>query len=129
MDMFRISFNISEDDLPKFITTVGRHLGKLTVHCLTDIPLWSQQGTTLNSKTEPDPEPAAEPEKPPRKRFSKVNAALLEALQDGPKTVALMKSALEQAGMSAGSLSTGIAALTKDGKIIRQDNGDYQLAA
>ena len=48
-----------------------------------------------------------------------VNDAILQALDNGPASVGALKEALLSAGKSAASLSTGIAALTKSGKIER----------
>ena len=61
-----------------------------------------------------------------RKRTSKVNSAIFNRLIQGEATVAELKSALESAGMSAASLSTGIAALTKEGMIERIGDGLYR---
>jgi predicted Rossmann fold nucleotide-binding protein DprA/Smf involved in DNA uptake len=60
-------------------------------------------------------------------RGSKVNNTILEALQNSTLTVRQLKEALEHAGMSPGSLSTGIAALTKSGQIERVGEGTYAL--
>ena len=62
-----------------------------------------------------------------RKRKSKVNQALLSRLNEGQATISELKSALESAGMSAASLSTGIAALTKSGEISRIGDGVYDV--
>ena len=62
-----------------------------------------------------------------RKRKSKVNNAILERLYQGQATIGELKSALESAGMSAASLSTGIAALTKSGDITRIGDGVYDV--
>ena len=58
-----------------------------------------------------------------------VNSAILQTLDNGPATVATLKDALLDAGKSAASLSTGIAALTKSGKIERTGDGAYAKAA
>jgi predicted Rossmann fold nucleotide-binding protein DprA/Smf involved in DNA uptake len=60
-------------------------------------------------------------------RGSKVNNTILDALQNSTLTVRQLKEALEHAGMSPGSLSTGIAALTKSGQIERVGEGTYAL--
>ena len=62
---------------------------------------------------------------PIRRRGSKVNTTILEAMNGGQASVADLKSALEKAGMSPASLSTGIAALTKSGEIERVGDGVY----
>ena len=58
-----------------------------------------------------------------------VNEAILQALDQGPASVGALKEALLSAGKSAASLSTGIAALTKSGKIERSGDGEYAKAA
>ena len=58
-----------------------------------------------------------------------VNEAILQTLSDGPASVGKLKEALLDAGKSAASLSTGIAALTKSGKIERTGDGEYAKAA
>jgi hypothetical protein len=58
-----------------------------------------------------------------------VNEAILQTLSDGPASVGALKEALLSAGKSAASLSTGIAALTKSGKIERTGDGEYSKAA
>lgn len=60
---------------------------------------------------------------------SKVNEAIRSRLDRGQASISELKSALENAGMSAASLSTGIAALTKSGEISRVGDGVYELKA
>jgi hypothetical protein len=65
------------------------------------------------------------------KRGSKVVQTILETLRDGGSSgipTSELKSDLERAGLSANSLSTGLAILQKDGKIKRTDTGSYTLA-
>ena len=64
---------------------------------------------------------------PPKLRGSKINTTILNALAGGPKTVKEMKEALEGAGMSAGSLSTGLATLQKAREVERIGDGLYGL--
>jgi hypothetical protein len=65
---------------------------------------------------------------PPKVRVSKVNDTILATLQNGPASVRELKEALEARHLSAGSLSTGIAALTKSGEVYRESEGVYALA-
>ena len=58
-----------------------------------------------------------------------VNEAILQRLDNGSASVGELKEALLHAGKSAASLSTGIAALTKAGKIERSSDGVYAKAA
>lgn len=60
---------------------------------------------------------------------SKVNDAIRNRLGSGQATITELKGALETAGMSPASLSTGIAALTKAGEIERIGDGVYGLKA
>jgi DNA-binding transcriptional ArsR family regulator len=66
---------------------------------------------------------------PPKVRGSKVNGAILARLATGEATVKELKEALERIHLSAGSLSTGLAALTKAGQIERIGEGVYALVA
>jgi hypothetical protein len=70
---------------------------------------------------------AKKPVKPTHVRVSKVNDAILARLANAPATVRELKEALERVHLSAGSLSTGIAALTKSGQIERVGEGVYGL--
>jgi DNA-binding transcriptional ArsR family regulator len=66
----------------------------------------------------------------PKVRTSKVNDAILATLrQHGEASVRELKEALERVHLSAGSLSTGIAYLTKSGQIERVREGVYGLIA
>lgn len=76
----------------------------------------------------PAPAPAPEPLKPVRKRTSKINEALLDCLTFGTKNVSDLKQALVEKGLSANSLSTGLAALQKSGEVVAKGDGAYALA-
>ena len=67
------------------------------------------------------------PKRGGRRKGSKVNAAVLGALANGPQTVKQLKSALENAGLSAGSLSTALANLQNSGALSRTAEGIYDL--
>jgi|HubBroStandDraft_6_1064221.scaffolds.fasta_scaffold24387_6 DNA-binding transcriptional ArsR family regulator len=72
--------------------------------------------------------PPAKKAAPTKVRASKVNDAILATLQQhGEASVKELKEALERVHLSAGSLSTGIAALTKSGQIERVREGVYGL--
>jgi hypothetical protein len=67
---------------------------------------------------------------PPRKtRVSKVNTAIMTALANGPQTLKGLKESLEEAGLSPGSLSTGLAYLQKERLVERVDSGTYAMMA
>ena len=73
--------------------------------------------------------PRAAPVAPRTNGKVSVNEAILQALGNGPASIGELKEALQNAGKSAASLSTGIAALTKAGKIERTGDGEYAKAA
>jgi hypothetical protein len=60
-------------------------------------------------------------------RGSKVNDTIIASLQSGPLSAKQLKQGLEDAGMSPGSLSTGLAALQKARVIERVGDGLYGL--
>jgi DNA-binding transcriptional ArsR family regulator len=103
-----------------FIETVGPVAGQLLVTVTaeeqtTESPTFQKAKETFREAVRRGP------------RGSKVNDAILDALQNSTLTVRQLKEALERAGMSPGSLSTGIAALTKSGQIERVGEGTYAL--
>ena len=61
------------------------------------------------------------------KRRSKVVEAILGRLRQGEADVPDLKAALDMAGMSVASLSTGLAVLQKNGQVTRGANGSYYL--
>lgn len=64
-----------------------------------------------------------------RAKKSKVNDTIRSTLAKGSGSISALKEGLVAAGMSAASLSTGIAALTKAGEIERVGDGEYALKA
>jgi hypothetical protein len=62
------------------------------------------------------------------KRVSKVNATILNALQNGSKSVGDLKQALAEAHLSPGSISTGLSQLQKAQQVERLGSGLYGLA-
>ena len=78
----------------------------------------------------PEPTPKAKAKKavkpPTRQRTSRVNNAIFNRLIKDEASISELKEALTAAGMSAASLSTGIAALTKEGLIERIGDGRYR---
>jgi len=68
--------------------------------------------------------------KPRKLRGSKVNDTILGALEgNAGATSAQLKEAMVSKGLAAGSLSTGLAMLQKAGRVVRDNNGTYRLAA
>jgi predicted Rossmann fold nucleotide-binding protein DprA/Smf involved in DNA uptake len=74
------------------------------------------------------PSNEAKPVRTRAKRVSKVNTAIENALQSGPKSARDLKQALEEAHLSPGSVSTGLAQLQKSGQVERLGGGLYGLA-
>jgi hypothetical protein len=109
----------SAEQLAAFIDSIGPLVESVTI---ATMPV---ERTEAIHKMHPPAKKAA----PPKVRTSKVNHAILYALAHGQATVKMLKEALEARNLSAGSLSTGIAALTKSGQIERVSEGVYALTA
>ena len=108
----------SAEQLARFIEEIGPLVESVTITTTpTETPMRAPTGKNLTQ---------AEAKKTPQ-RVSKVNEAILNAVQNGPATVKQLKEALESKNLSAGSLSTGIAALSRDGKLSRVADGIYGL--
>jgi hypothetical protein len=110
MNTYRVTLEMDSTDLVRFLENLG-DVGHLAIERVGDL--------------------ASSYSAPPRRplRGSKVNKTILETLASGPRPVASLKAALVDAGLSAGSLSTGLAALLKSREITRTDDGAYGLAA
>ncbi len=106
----------SADQLAAFINEVGPLVESITI---TTTP-------TERPTAQPAGKKPAEAKKAPQ-RVSKVNDTIMGAVQNGPVTVKQLKEALEAKHLSASSLSTGIASLTKDGRLTRVAEGIYGL--
>ena len=106
----------NREQFNNFIDNVGPVVGQLVVTVEADQEAEATSG-----------EPAAAP-KARQLRGSKVNDTILAALHNSTLTVKQLKEALEQADLSPGSLSTGIAVLQKSGQIERVGEGLYALA-
>jgi hypothetical protein len=125
---------MNQENLEDFLETVAPHLGRMTItYLLGEVP-----GTTVNTTVAPpEPEPAPVEEKKKavkrkkkkifRKRHSKVNDTLLTVIGAGTASVKEMKEALSAAGLSPGSLSTGLATLQREGVIVRAGDGLYRI--
>lgn len=106
----------SAEQLANFIDAVGPLVESVVI---TTTPIERPQPTgktPTKAKTKPQ-------------RVSKVNETILATIQNGPATVKQLKEALEAKHLSASSLSTGLAALSKGGKLSRVGDGLYGLAA
>jgi hypothetical protein len=131
---YRITFTLDDADTATFLREVGPHLGKMTVSHTGDYTPGVTVNRTMESPPAPEPAPApiavkkkAKKRKPAKLRGSKVNDIILATIKHmgGSATVRMLKQALEDAGMSAGSLSTGLAALQKSKAIERTGDGVY----
>jgi hypothetical protein len=111
MSKYTVTLQLADrEQFMNFIDNVGPVAGQLVVTVAAD-----EHPTEVAPKVRPT-------------RVSKVNETILAALHNSTLTVKQLKEALEHEGLSAGSLSTGIAALTKDGQIERIGEGLYALA-
>jgi hypothetical protein len=120
MNTYEVTIKIpNRDAFFDFIEKVGPNAGEMTINVtkvIKDLPISekSPYRKTVVKQTRP-------------LRGSKVNDTILNELSAGPRTVKDLKGALEANHLSAGSLSTGIAALTKAGQIQRVTEGVYGL--
>jgi hypothetical protein len=106
------------EQLAAFIDSIGPLVESVVI---TTTPAVKE---TVQPRREHGPTP---PPKVAKVRASKVNDAILARLANGHASVRELKEALERVHLSAGSLSTGIAALTKAGQIGRVGEGVYAL--
>ena len=115
MSKYTVTIQLADrEHFLNFIDTVGPVVGQLVVTV----------EASSSAEVELD-EPAAP--KARQLRGSKVNDTILAALHNSTLTVKQLKEALEQADLSPGSLSTGIAMLQKSGQIERVGEGLYAL--
>jgi hypothetical protein len=113
MNTYKITFTLNKDQLVSFVDTAGPLLTKATITVIKDEPDVIRAIHRVKVKRGP--------------RGSKVNDAIRSAMKPGPQTVAVLKEALERAGLSAGSLSTGLAVLQKANEVERVGEGVYGL--
>jgi hypothetical protein len=114
MSKYTVTLQLADrEQFMHFVDSVGPVAGQLVVTVAAD-----ETPIEVEEAPQPKPRPA---------RGSKVNDTILGALHNSTLTVKQLKEALEHAGLSAGSLSTGIAALTKTGEIERVGEGVYAL--
>jgi hypothetical protein len=112
MNTYEVTFKIpNKEAFVEFVDKVGPVVGRM------EVVVSNPNATT-----------ATAPKKAPPLRGSKVNDTILAALHNSTLTTRQLKDALENAGLSAGSLSTGIAALTATKQIERIGEGVYALA-
>ena len=106
MKKYRISMVVTAEDFMEIFPGIQN----ATVFTVDEI--------LATDKSAPAPAPRAV-----RKRTSKVNETILQALNGGMARTAELKKALSDAGLSENSLSTGLAILQKNGQIRRV--GDF----
>jgi hypothetical protein len=82
---------------------------------------------SINIVTTPDNPTVVQAAAPRPMRASKVNDTIVSSLQQRAMSAKELKEALESAGLAAGSLSTGLAALQKNRTIERVGEGLYGL--
>jgi predicted Rossmann fold nucleotide-binding protein DprA/Smf involved in DNA uptake len=116
--------------MSQYTVTLQLHDQKQFLHFMDTVgPVAGQLLVTVAAEEQADAAPEWHEKAPKARnlRGSKVNNTILDALQNSTLTVRQLKEALEHAGMSPGSLSTGIASLTKSGQIERVGEGTYAL--
>ena len=122
MSKYTVTIQLADrDSFVHFVDNVGPVVGQLVVTVEAD------QEAEAEAEAEAAPDEPAAP-KVRQLRGSKVNDTILAALHNSTLTVKQLKEALEQADLSPGSLSTGIAMLQKSGQIERVGEGLYALA-
>jgi hypothetical protein len=103
----------NKDAFVRFIDNVGLVAGEMTLAVTK--PLGEQSvGDNTQSPYRPT-------------RGSKVNDTIIASLQSGPLSAKQLKQGLEDAGLAAGSLSTGLATLQKTRVVERVGEGLYGL--
>jgi hypothetical protein len=122
MSQYTVTLQLSDQkQFLHFMDTVGPVAGQLLITVTADEATAAESPTFQRAKETFREAVRRGP------RGSKVNNTILDALQNSTLTVRQLKEALEHAGMSPGSLSTGIASLTKSGQIERVGEGTYAL--
>jgi predicted Rossmann fold nucleotide-binding protein DprA/Smf involved in DNA uptake len=115
MNTYQVTLALTKAE---FIDFLDSSFGTMTV----DVHVIKGPTITTNEESKP-----AKTRKPLRVRKSKVNDTLMKALENGPQTPTQLKTALETAGLSPGSLSTGLSLLQKAGAVRRIADGIYEL--
>jgi len=115
MNEYTVTIRLNRDQFDHFLENVGPLVDRLVV-TVKQIALTEFEPVRAAPQKAPAPRPM---------RGSKVNDTIMATLGAGPQPVKALKEALENANLSPGSLSTGIAALIKDGRIERVGDGVY----
>src|SRR5579864_2074466 len=115
MNEYTVTIRLNRDQFDHFLENVGPLVDRLVV-TVKQIALTESEPVRAAPQRAPAPRPM---------RGSKVNDTIMATLGAGPQPVKALKEALENANLSPGSLSTGIAALIKDGRIERVGDGVY----
>jgi hypothetical protein len=118
MKSYRVSTIYSQRELLEFLER-NQNIN-VTIEAMPE-----NQGAAVSHDSQPAPDSIYTPERVRTKRKSKVTGAILDSLEKGRGEIADLKAALENAGMSAASLSTGLAVLQKSGAIKRSQAGFY----
>ena len=125
MSKYTVTIQLADrDSFVHFVDNVGPVVGQLVVTVEADV----EADEAVLDEGVRAMESAEERRKVRQPRGSKVNDTILAALHNSTLTVRQLKEALEQADLSPGSLSTGIAMLQKSGQIERVGEGLYALA-
>jgi hypothetical protein len=108
----------NKDQFQHFVDEIGPLIGTVVLKVTHDAGIDEVQPAAASMHT------MRAPRAP---RVSKVNTAIINALRSGDKGVKELKQALEDARLSPGSLSTGLAQLQKAAQVERLGGGLYGL--
>ena len=118
---YRVSLDMSREQLIAALVP-GTHVAEIVPYEDGGPDSESTAGSTAESTYS-----AMIRRRPRALRGSKVNDTILKAMSENMQSTASLKKALEDAGLAPGSLSTGLAALQKEGTVIRVQSGIYDL--
>lgn len=119
MPLYKVTLTLTQEELIKYLNENKTFDGRIEADSRGD----------LDGATDEGPAELYTPAHAQRpKRKSKVVETILESLKDGESAPEMLRGALSSAGLSENSLSTGLAILQKDGRIKRNDSGNYYLA-
>ena len=129
MTRFKVTLDLSKDEFIELFNSSGP-LSGLSVSSYDDAAAAVDHVTEHLSEVKPlkPRDLASAPPHQRKLRGSKVNNAILGKLREGRAHSADLRTALADAGLAPGSLSTGLALLQKAGQIKRLGDGVYELA-
>lgn len=120
MPLYKVTLTLTQEELITYLNENKTFDGRIEADSSFD-PLTDEERAGPAELYTP-----ARAQRPKRK--SKVVETILESLKDGESAPEMLRGALASAGLSENSLSTGLSILQKDGRIKRNDSGNYYLA-